>query len=558
MQNENRGEDISDKPLTYDEVRIMVRDLMRYPNLLRDALRVGLAPEHFYSADHNEMPFYYLFAALRGLFNKHGAVTRDMLVTELNAWRSSSAISLNDAEFVDLVGDSGFIDQAYSDAAEPTTRTTSPRAEREYTESILRRFIKTRFIQQELQKTLNRGGDASVTNLDVQLERWTKTAQSVEYLGRVVDNAAAAPAFGQQIKLPPPAVPTTLPWIDNYIGGFRRGDIIGVLGPYQGGKSTLLATAMIRLAQQYYIHNENKLAVFIGYEDGAEKFNHMFWSAAAHIDRRLFVDDPNFWENMSTSANLKPYEMNLPENKNGEIIFGERERWESMLVWYNRHFCFLDFSANTESGNHGTGGVPEISAVLQQLSELRNMDIGAVAIDYAGLMLDRELSQDNRTKNMEQVWRPMKVLPDTIRTTVAVPFGCTVMLAHQLAGGDIKNKPPYRYVTHLDAQGSKAFAENLHSCICINTRDEDTRVSTIYWSKIRASVPVTPYGLIRMDDNVVDIHLVNDEYTASESARKILKRGEIAPVSVADARALQAARSGSASDIDTFGDDILS
>lgn len=557
MQTNNRNDDISDKPLTYEEVKIMVRDLMRYPNLLRDALRVGLAPEHFGANDYNEMPFYYLFAAMRGLYNNHGAVTRDMLTTELQAWRASSAVALTEDAFLDLIGPGGFIEQAFLDI--PELEQIEARAERDYTESILRRFIKTRFIQQELQKTLNRGGDATVTNLESQLEHWTKAAQSVEYLGRVVDNAAQAPAFGQSIKLPPPAVPTTLPWIDNYIGGFRRGDIIGVLGPYQGGKSTLLSTAMVRLAQQYHIHGENKLAVFIGYEDGAEKFNHMFWSAAAHVDRRLFVDDPDFWDKMSTSANLKPYELNLPENKNGEIMFGERERWESMLVWYNRHFCFLDFSANTESGNHGTGGVPEIAAVLQQLAELRNMDIGAVAIDYAGLMLDRELSQDKRTKNIEQVWRPMKVLPDTIRTTVAVPFGCTVMLAHQLAGGDIKNKPPYRYVTHLDAQGSKAFAENLHSCLCINTRDDDTRVSTIYWSKIRASVPVTPYGLIRMDDNVVDIHLVNDEYTASESARKILKRGDIAPVSVADARALQAARGGYGNnDIDTFGSDILS
>jgi len=136
-----------------------------------------------------------------------------------------------------------------------------------------------------------------------------------------------------------------------------------------------------------------------------------------------------------------------------------------------------------------------------------------------------------------------------------VPFDCTVMLAHQLAGGDIKKIPAYRYVTHLEAQGSKAFAENLHSCICINTRDPETRVSTINWSKIRAMVPTTPYGLIKMDDTVVNIHLVNEDYVASETSRRIIKKGEDGLVAPDASSGLKRKRSAS-SGVDHFGSDL--
>jgi hypothetical protein len=147
----------------------------------------------------------------------------------------------------------------------------------------------------------------------------------------------------------------------------------------------------------------------------------------------------------------------------------------------------------------------------------------------------------------------MQQLPDNIRTNIAVPFNCTVMLAHQLAGGDIKKIPPFRYVDHLDAQGSKAFAENLHACVCINAKDEAVNVSTINWSKIRAHLPVTKYGLIKLDPDVVDVHLVNKEYEACETARRIVKKGEVGFVAPDAATAFKQPKRK----IDTFGQEML-
>jgi len=541
------GAQLDDSPVGYDEIQAMLRGMLRQQTVLKDAIRVGMAAAQFNAP--GEIGVCYIFEAMKNLVTAHDVVTKEMLTTELRAWHAAGMFPVGDAEMAYI---QSFIDEAFTT---PPLETKQARAEQQYVESIIRRFMNTRLIKQQIQNTLADGDSGPATGLDEKLSRWTKAAQAVKYIGRTITNSAEMPEWGSPIELPPPPVVTSMPWIDQYVGGFRDGDVIGVLGPYSGGKTTLMATAAVRMAQNYAARGENKLAIFIGYEDGSSKMSHMFWSAGAHIDRNMFSQGKDFWQNFSTRDNPKDYDRKLPENRNGKIVTGERERWDMSRLWLNKHFVFLDFSENASSGGHGHGGVAEIVAVLTQLMETRGMEIGLVAIDYAGLLLNRELSQDRRTKNAEQIWRQVQMLPDDLRTKLAVPFGCTVLLAHQLAGGDIKKIPPYRYVTHLEAQGSKAFAENLHSCLCINTRDPETRVSTINWSKIRAMVPTTPYGLIRMDDTVVNIHLVNDDYVASETSRRIIRRGEeglVAP----DASSTLKRKRPSGSGVDTFGNDL--
>lgn len=540
--------------LTYDEIKALVIGLMRYPNLLRDATRVGLEASLFNGGTGGgELKFCFLFGAMQGLANAHGAFTQDMLITQIRSWRTAGQLPLTDDDFEYLVSPTGFISETY--AAPPADDVTEA-AKKSYVNSILQRFMNDRFVKGNVQRVINSGNGIVVSDLEEQLARFTRQAQAVQFLGRAADNSAVMPEYGSAIELPPPPTPSTLPWVDQYIDGFRPGDIIGVLGPYSGGKTTALSVAAVRMAQQFFINGDNKLSVFIGYEDGGAKMKHMFWSAASHVNRNMFVAGSQFWEQFSTRDTLKDYDRELPENKNGEILVGERERWDAAKIWMNQNFVFLDFSANASSGGHGNGGVPEILAVLQQLAESRGMSIGFVAIDYAGLLLNRQLSKNDKTKNMEQVWRPMQMLPDELRTNVSVPLNCTIMLAHQLAGGDIKKIPVYRYVDHLDAQGSKAFAENLHACLCINTRDAETRVSTINWSKIRSGVPRIPTGLIRMDDVVVDMHLVNEQYKACEAARKIIKRGDVEPVSPDDVRNFRPP-ARRVMPIDRFADDVL-
>jgi hypothetical protein len=518
-----------DTPLTENEVLSLFHGLLRYPSLLKDAINIGLDDSRFRG---DEYKYCVLFSAMRTLYDQYRHISREMLETTIQSWLSAGRVSLNDDDVIFLFGETdetGLIAAAYNaiPAAEPQQR-----AERQFMEGVLRRFMHVRLIKPRLQQFLNRGTeDTAPEQLKSFIERFGSIAQRVEHIGAPTINAAAMPTFGTPIVLPPPAVPTGVPWIDQYIGGFRPGDVIGVLGPYTGGKTTLLSLAACRMAELYANQGANKLAVFIGYEDGAQRMNSLFWSAATRIDRNLFVNaGESFWTQLSDRNNLKDYDRRLPENSNGVIMFGERERWEAAMSWFNRHFVFLDFSCNAETGGRGSGGVPEIKAALERLAEDRGMEIGSVFVDYAGIMVERLLAgNSNSAAQFDQhaIIRPLKQVPDNLRTTVAVPLGCSVMLAHQLAPGEVKRFQAYQYISHLDASGCKSFAENLHSCLCINQRDLQTRVSTIFWSKVRTGVPATYHGLIKMDDLVVDVQLVNDRYIACPMTRAIVERNDV-------------------------------
>lgn len=562
FRDDNRP--LDDVPLTFNEIRSLIRGLVRFPNVMKAALRTGMTPEHFNGRNENPVK---IFMEIYGLLHRqhNGTVTKDMFLTEIMSMAERNMLPMNEADTGFLFGDegAGFIDFVF-DAPVRELTPDEQRAERQYVENILRRFLNARMVKQELQRLVSHSDEnTSPREFSQLLEQFNRQAQSVRFIGNEAVNSAMMPDADGQIILPPSAVPTGIAWIDNYIGGFRAGDVIGLLGPYSGGKTTMLSVVAVRMAQRYAVSDPDKLAVYIGYEDGAQKINYTLYSAAAHIERDAFINKTpdRFWQELSTSGNLKPYERELAINSNAEVMLGERERWQAVQSWFNENFVFLDFSSNPDTGGRGNGGVDEIAATLANLTEKTGKKIGFLGLDYAGPLINREMAQSASTKYQEQIWRPLQMLPDELKTKIAAPMGCTILLAHQLAQGDVKNIPPYRHVSHADAQGSKAFAENLHACMCLNKADPECFVSTIYWSKIRFGRPASPFGLVKIDDRVVDVRSVDDEYYINELAKKIMLKGEMGPTSHSNAVVAPTAagpRRRVMPAVDTFGQDLLS
>lgn len=554
---------LDDVPLTFNEIRAMIRGLVRFPHVFNSARRIGLSPEHFNGR--NESPFRVFMDVYSMLHSRHdGTVTKDMLLTEIMSLSEGNLLPMSqqDADFIFGNDDPGFVDYVFSDGGRELSK-EELRAERQYTENILRRFLNARLVKQELQRLVSHSDEnTSPREFSQLLERFNRQAQSVRFIGNEAVNAAMMPDAGGQIILPPSAIPTGIAWIDNYIGGFRSGDVIGLLGPYSGGKTTMLSVVAVRMAQRYAVSDPDKLAVYIGYEDGAQKINFSLYSAAAHIERDAFTNktQDDFWSQLSTSDNLKPYERELAINANAEVMLGERERWMAVQSWFNENFVFLDFSSNPDTGGRGNGGVDEIASTLANLTEKTGKKIGFLGLDYAGPLINRSLAQNASTKYQEQIWRPLQMLPDELKTKISAPMGCTILLAHQLAQGDVKNIPSYRHVSHADAQGSKAFAENLHACMCLNKPDPDCFVSTIYWSKIRFGRPASPFGLVKIDERVVDVRAVDDEYYINDLAKKIMLKGEMGPTSHSNAVVAPSTttRRRIMPAVDTFGQDLLS
>jgi hypothetical protein len=529
-----RDTQITETPLTEPEIEAMLRGFIRNDRLFSEALRAGLTADHF-AVNPSELRFYALVGSMIALREKHGQLTKAMLVHYIAGLVVNNLVALSSAELTALIGDTdtnttGLIEDAF-DA--PVLSDEKEKAERSYAESILKRFLNSRLIKQSLQSALNRAhGDTSPVDIDKLLDSFCQKSQRVRHVGASVENAAAMPKFNDMtITLPPPPDPTNIPWIDSYIGGIRPGDLLGVLAPFGGGKTTMLISAAVRIAENYHLTNQNKLAVFVGFEDGADKTKHLCWSAAAHIERKLFSlhETTKFWLQFSSAAagNLKPYEFELPENQNGKVLLGEQERWEASDEWYNKNFVYLDFAHTGGHNALGSGGPVELSETLHKLAEDRKAEIGFIAIDYAGLMIERMAASESMMLNakvQESMWRYIKTLPDQLRRHVADEFNATVLIAHQLAPGDIRTYKPNRYVHHHDSQGGKSFAENLHACFCMGMRDLSTKAATIYWSKIRAYMPPSQVGIIKIHDHYVGVDLVTDKYRVCNSTKRIVDK----------------------------------
>ena len=556
-----------ENPITPPEIEALLRGFLRHDRLLSEATRAGLQQEHF-GQTQSELKYYALFGAVCDLTEKHGAITKAMLIHHIASVVVTSAsfggiTQLSPEDIIFFLGDgarAGFIEEAFDS---PALNDEQQRAERSFCESILRRFLNSRLIKESLQGVLNQTSvNSAPVNIDEVLADFCRKSQRVQHVGAVIENAAVMPDFGAPIKLPPAAEPTNVAWIDTFLGGIRPGDLIGCLAPFGGGKTTMLVSAAVRIAENYHLTEQNKLAVYIGFEDAADKTMSLCWSAASHIDRHLFAqrETNNFWDLFSTSASLKDYELKLAENQNPSVKLGERERWELTKAWYNKNFVYVDYGAGSVMGSRKFSGPAELAEALHRICEERKCEIGFVAIDYAAKMIDRMLEGEGfaaSAKFQESMWRFLRLLPDQLRRYIADPFGATILLAHQLAQGEIKGYPPSRYVHHHDSSMGKSFAENLHACFCLGNRDPDSHVSTLHYSKIRASRPVSPMGLVKINDDWVDVGLVTDKYIVCRGSKKILSKGDVRPFTGGSNPLDDRPRARSGALIDNFGDNLV-
>ena len=519
-----------DEPVTIKDVQFLVKKLITQPSMLKAAANCGLSAALFSGPD--EYAYSVVISAATGLVQYHNALTRDMLVVQIQSWISASAVTLSEDERLWLFGEddnSGFLFDAFRSARELDA--TQEVAERDYTNKVLYKFLNTRYIAAAVENLFaGRPRDAAVSGMDSLLEQYYRRAQTIKHIGAEYDDENFMPEFGSEVSYSAvKPTPTGLPWIDSYIEGISPGDVIGLLGPTGGGKSNMMIDAAVRMAQYYAAHSLPKLSVYVCYEDGNYRMKPLFWSAATHIRRELFVEEDTLdWSKLSTSEMPNEFDRALPENQNGEFILGERERYTAAQRWMKTNFRFLDFSYNQSTGARGTGGVDEIVAAIRDLREKTGMELGFICIDYAGLMLERYLAQTGQLRGggVDNLWLPLKMLPDRLRSEIAVPNAATVMLAHQIAGGEAMKKPFYRYLHHFDVQGCKALAENLHACVTVNKEDPDTQARLIHYSKIRYGVPARPTGIIKIKKEYCAIELVTDSYHVDEFSKKILPNNE--------------------------------
>jgi len=355
----------------------------------------------------------------------------------------------------------------------------------DYGRNLVRQFLQERTVVMPLTRVMRSSGDAYVQNFSQLLAEANARASRIDAV-RELPAGLGMPAIGSPLPPPIPVIPTTLTYFDRHIEGRRRGDANGILGVRGAGKTTMGIDLAITEAKNCFARRAaggpDLLSVFMSYEEPEEKLIRRCWSNATKI-RSSKLDMLTDWNMLTTAANLDEYERNMEAVLTpNQIVMGERERYEEAMVWFNRHFVFVDMSGSGRYPKAGRGGVDEIVAMLNRVQEERNQGIDSVVIDYAGLVCRRYMTDRNiPADNIRHYLGPMG---DRIRCEVAIRFDCTAWIMHQLASDQGKRSATTK-LTDLDAAEAHNFAENLAACGCLGVADPRTGCQLFNWSKVR-------------------------------------------------------------------------
>lgn len=239
--------------------------------------------------------------------------------------------------------------------------------------------------------------------------------------------------------------------IDHFCEGYEEGEVALFLGPSGGGKTLVCINSVVDSAKSSFLDNKDELSVFIGYECPKHEALQRAWAAATMIDVNRLVDI-RINKNIKTTISNEERELliNKFKLKDKELV-SEKERIELADEFMKNNVVLLDFSGGFSPDKtfvFGFGGIPEIVNVLETIISKTGKKIKYIAIDWAGLLLDRAVAFSNysslaSSSSTRSVM--LKNLIDEIISNIAAKFKCFVLITHQLSGESMRKKPTQRF-----------------------------------------------------------------------------------------------------------------
>lgn len=299
-------------------------------------------------------------------------------------------------------------------------------------------------------------------------------------------------------------------FFDKYMaGGYKTGEIYGLMAPYGTCKTTLAVMLWCKAAEQCYIEatdpefdeksGRKGLTFLVTYEAPlTHEIRHRALMFFAGISRsRLDNMGSSGLDSLNAdSDDPLPYEKKKFAKAISHGVFkAERHRVEEKIPILNEHTVCLDFTGSDPRWpNAGSKGVSEIVSRIEL--EIRNRGgeekcyVKSVIIDYLGLLVSRDVTIAVGNSNNDEA----KVLANhvsVIKHAVSVRFKCHTWLLHQLSGSANSMLNPTRKMWHTDSKGSKSFAENLDYSFVIGQLNLDN-LGQIHCTKQRRSKRVPP------------------------------------------------------------------
>jgi RecA/RadA recombinase len=394
--------------------------------------------------------------------------------------------------------------------------------------NILQKFAEERLVHAPLLEFLNPSrypGSHVPDNLGGFLDL-LETQRSQLTTVKQIPLVDVAPAVGSHLEPAQILVRSGSELIDQPLGGQVRGDVNGIIGPTGGGKTTLGLFLAVQAAKQCAIDAAaggpaDECSIYVTIEEAAIRLRPRIWSACCDIDRARLTAMNGDWSYLSQRGG--PYQdYELQDQGNQTDILSETERYEMWRPTLANNFKLLDLSGSFAYPDAGEGYIAEIVSYVSRLS----VPIRSLFIDYAGLLAERYCAA--KGLDVDEYQRLLKNFGNLCKSKIAERFQCTVWGLHQLKS-DLGNASAARLMSHVDAEGSKAFATNMANCACLSPVDKNTGVRMLNWSKTRGhdTVNLQPM-MLRIDSRFAKINNVSNLYVRPPSGGRIMTVAEYA------------------------------
>lgn len=337
-----------------------------------------------------------------------------------------------------------------------------------------------------------------------------------------------APAFGSAVK--PAAIfkLTGAAYIDSRIGGQREGDVNAILGATGAGKTTMALDLACCSAKQSC--KESRATgqpvapvIFFSAEESAEKLRPRVWANWFSM-QRSFLEGDVLWDSFSRPGNLKQYEI---EEQHGQVrMLSEYERYQMYSEDLKVSFRMLDISGSAEFPDAGKGFIPELASYLNRITDTCGVAPYAVYIDYAGLLVARNIDTRGLTSDKAQQYHLAR-FADQCKQLLAEPNKTTVWALQQLAG-TVASWSPTKEITHADTADCKAFVTNMPTCLALGNPDKRTGCRIMHFSKTRYQVEGAPVqkAILKIHPRFARMIDVTNQYSVDPGTRQFVPSAE--------------------------------
>lgn len=294
---------------------------------------------------------------------------------------------------------------------------------------------------------------------------------------------------------PLPVAPSGLPFFDKLMdGGPAAPEIIGILGPTGGGKSTSLSQLAVarvlmchadadagRERRQVFLVSYEDNALGVRLADGTQTVGTIFARTVgnlANVDRRVVSNREKFGGFTRTGQKLRAYEYELHPGQDPATVPGEYERIRAAQKILGAGLSVVNMGLD----GRGYGGVAEIVGLIEAQMERTGCRPSCILVDSINLLCLNHLVFQG--KDPDKTIR--RAIIDTVfecRRLLAERFQCDVWVTNQLEAAQNK-RAATAAGHHSEATDAKGWANALDFAWVFNMPDIN-RFTTFTLSKAR-------------------------------------------------------------------------